>query len=96
MWYGIGSRLYKGWLGHTQECLLECVHHWGKRLILVDGDCLYCAVGFVMAAELRLWNKGKSEREWTLEQEALVERSNCSLPGLTTVSWRNGKTDHGS
>ena len=30
-----------------------------------------------MVAELRLWNQGRSEKEWTLEREELVVRSNC-------------------
>ena len=32
---GIGSRLYKDCSGRTKECLLDCVHHRGTRLILV-------------------------------------------------------------
>ena len=34
-----------------------------------------------MVAELRLWNQGRSEKEWTSGREELVERSNCLYHG---------------
>ena len=35
-----------------------------------------------MVAELRLWNQGRSEKEWTLEREQLVVRSKLFPPPL--------------
>ena len=48
-----------------------------------------------MVAELRLWNQGRSEKEWMLEREELVVRSNCFHRHCTMVIWTSGMIGRG-
>ena len=62
---GIGSRLD------------DCLMHKGSLSVVcgflkvidlqVARNCLDCIVEFCMVAELRRWNQGRSEKEWTSE-----------------------------
>ena len=90
---GIGSRL--------DDCLqhkgsrLWC--DWGKRLILLGCFRLFRLYnGILHGSGASALEQGRSEKEWTLEREELVVRSNCFHRHCTMVNWTNGMTGRGS